>query len=346
MTRQRALPDPYLDDEEFQGGFLAGVGELIAAYPSIAGGSAAFAVIFGFVSINALFYQSGRHPAPILPTRGAAVESQQIAVAPDDAAMRQAIEASPEREVSAFKIERAEDNPQTASIPVPSHRPETGLQVTSQPASIAGNRQAAPSMPEPDPVLSAIQKELKRKGFYGGDVDGLMGPMSAAAITNWQRKAGMDIDGKPSALVLESLKIGGRPDSIVKRVEPPVAVPAAAPAPASKPKAERSAQVRPKPAAEIASRSDAGSEPTLRDLINASANRSAAAIPAVTGGDEMVRKIQAGLGNIAYADIAVDGYAGEQTKNAIRAFEKHYRLPVTGEPNDAVLNKLKEIGAL
>ena len=60
----------------------------------------------------------------------------------------------------------------------------------------------------------------------------------------------------------------------------------------------------------------------------------------------MVRKIQAGLGNIAYADIAVDGYAGEQTKNAIRAFEKHYRLPVTGEPNDAVLNKLKEIGAL
>ena len=350
MTRQRALPDPYLDDEEFQGGFLAGVGELIAAYPSIAGGSAAFAVIFGFVSINALFYQSGRHPAPILPTRGAVPETQQIAVAPDDGLIRQAIEASPEREVSTFKIERAEENPQTASIPVPSHRPETGAQVASQTVPVAGNEEAVHTKPAPDPVLSAIQKELKRKGFYGGDVDGLMGPMSAAAITNWQRKAGMEIDGKPSARVLESLKIGGRPDSIVKRVEPPVTVPAAAPAPAKKPNVERSAEMRPKPsvqpAAPTPSQPVAESEPTLRDLINASANKSPEAIPAVAGGDEMVRKIQAGLGNIAYADIAVDGYAGEQTKNAIRAFEKHYRLPVTGEPNDAVLNKLKEIGAL
>ncbi|MDP3524905.1 MAG: peptidoglycan-binding protein, partial [Hoeflea sp.] len=30
----------------------------------------------------------------------------------------------------------------------------------------------------------------------------------------------------------------------------------------------------------------------------------------------------------------------------IGAFEKHYRLPVTGEPNETVLNKLLEIGAL
>ena len=37
---------------------------------------------------------------------------------------------------------------------------------------------------------------------------------------------------------------------------------------------------------------------------------------------------------------------GEQTKEAIRHFQKHYRLPVTGEPNEAVLEKLKKIGAL
>ena len=56
--------------------------------------------------------------------------------------------------------------------------------------------------------------------------------------------------------------------------------------------------------------------------------------------------IQKGLSNLAYRDVNVDGVPGEQTKEAIRHFEKHYRLPVTGEPNEAVLEKLKKIGAL
>ncbi len=61
---------------------------------------------------------------------------------------------------------------------------------------------------------------------------------------------------------------------------------------------------------------------------------------------ELVLQIQRGLSNIAYADVAVDGVAGEQTRAAIRRFEKHYRLPETGEPNAMVLKKLKSIGAL
>ncbi len=43
--------------------------------------------------------------------------------------------------------------------------------------------------------------------------------------------------------------------------------------------------------------------------------------------------IQRGLSNIAYADVTIDGVAGEQTRAAIRHFERHYRLPETGEPN-------------
>ncbi|TCV71452.1 peptidoglycan-binding domain-containing protein [Neorhizobium sp. S3-V5DH] len=61
---------------------------------------------------------------------------------------------------------------------------------------------------------------------------------------------------------------------------------------------------------------------------------------------DLVLQIQRGLSNIAYADVEVDGVAGEQTKAAIRRFEKHYRLPETGEPNAMVLKKLKSIGAL
>ncbi|SMF48618.1 Putative peptidoglycan binding domain-containing protein [Xaviernesmea oryzae] len=61
---------------------------------------------------------------------------------------------------------------------------------------------------------------------------------------------------------------------------------------------------------------------------------------------DLVLQIQRGLSNIAYADVEVDGVAGAQTKAAIRRFEKHYRLPETGEPNEMVLKKLKSIGAL
>jgi len=84
----------------------------------------------------------------------------------------------------------------------------------------------------------------------------------------------------------------------------------------------------------------------------AAAIMAAEADPAVTSAvarpapSDLVMKIQKGLSNIAYTDIAVDGLMGEKTRTAIRHFEKHYRLPVTGEPNYEVLAKLKDIGAL
>ena len=52
------------------------------------------------------------------------------------------------------------------------------------------------------------------------------------------------------------------------------------------------------------------------------------------------------LDRMAYANVGVDGVAGEQTRAAIRHFQKHYNLPENGEPSEAVLKKLKEIGAL
>jgi peptidoglycan hydrolase-like protein with peptidoglycan-binding domain len=61
---------------------------------------------------------------------------------------------------------------------------------------------------------------------------------------------------------------------------------------------------------------------------------------------QMVLQIQKGLSNIAYTDVEIDGVAGTQTKAAIRRFQKHYRLPETGEPDEVVLQKLKAIGAL
>ncbi|GLR52295.1 peptidoglycan-binding protein [Shinella yambaruensis] len=96
----------------------------------------------------------------------------------------------------------------------------------------------------------------------------------------------------------------------------------------------------------------ARTQATIEEDPVAAAILQAEADPAVTSAvarpvpSELVMKIQKGLSNIAYTDIAVDGLIGEKTRTAIRHFEKHYRLPVTGEPNEQVLAKLKDIGAL
>lgn len=341
MTRKRVSREIY--DDEPAGGFLAGVGELIAAHPSIAGGSAAFAVIFGFVSANALWYQPGKHPAPILSTRDE-IAAAPVPVSGAEDAIREAIEAVPVRRVTTYRIERGDDT-STGSIPVPNV--ETIIDAASADGEAAS---ATAAQPAGDPLLADIQALLRHKGFYGGEVDGLMGPMSTNAIRNWQRKAGIEETGAPSEAVLESLKRGGRIEPIVPKPEarpdtrpempatktakaerkltPPVTVPAGA-----------------RPAGKSAARPADNSE-KARPAVARPADIPAAQPASAAGGSDLVRRIQSGLSNIAYADIAVDGMIGEETKNAIRAFETHYRLPVTGEPNERVLQKLIDIGAL
>lgn len=100
--------------------------------------------------------------------------------------------------------------------------------------------------------------------------------------------------------------------------------------------------------AALAGKQPAGQEedPVAAAIMQAEADPSVTSAVAKPAPSELVMKIQKGLSNIAYTDIAVDGLIGEKTRTAIRHFEKHYRLPVTGEPNEQVLAKLKDIGAL
>jgi hypothetical protein len=55
-----------------------------------------------------------------------------------------------------------------------------------------------------------------------------------------------------------------------------------------------------------------------------------------------VSGVQARLNNLGFDSGAIDGELGPQTKDAIRAFQAEYGLPVTGEPDQATRDKLKE----
>lgn len=315
MSRQRAAPDLLEDETRSSNGILGMLGQIVSAHPSLAGGSVAFSVIFGFVAANALWHQPGQHPAPILKTRELSAAAAPV-TSTGPATQIPGAEDVPARSVTTFRIERSDETP-TASIPVPYEAP------VSSPAPVAAARSAA------DPVLSRIQAILSDKGLYSGEIDGLMGPKSASAIRTWEKNNGYSQTGEATPALLAIMETAAAP---VRAAEP--VQQAAAPQSVNLARLEEIPTPAPKP--------------HLEPVVTAKRTGEPVTVPAeaVEGPSELVRRIQSGLSNIAYADISVDGVAGAQTRAAIGAFEKHYRLPVTGQPNETVLNKLIEIGAL
>jgi peptidoglycan hydrolase-like protein with peptidoglycan-binding domain len=196
---------------------------------------------------------------------------------------------------------------------------------TEAPATTADNQQSSPQAApaQASPLVAEIQQELARRGLYEGKADGVPGPRTTAAILFFEETVGMEQTGEASTRVLSALKIDGATVSAIPKERPSEAI------------NDTGVSIDPVAAA-------------IRNAANVNATPKAQPISAVSKPvtNDMVAKIQQGLVNIAYADVTVDGLAGQQTRNAIRNFEKHYRLPETGEPNEAVLKKLKSIGAL
>ncbi|MCV3735686.1 peptidoglycan-binding protein (plasmid) [Rhizobium sp. TRM96647] len=274
---------------------LLSLGAFAARHPSIVGGGAAFAVVFSFVAANALWYQPGGHPSPILKTRSGqnTLGFSALREEPSD--------------VTTFVIRREGE----------------------EQAEGGGGQDAG----QPNELVLDIQTELARQGFYAGDPDGRLQEETVSAIRRFQQERGLSLTGTPDAGLLAALLADAPQQVAVLPTERPLDTGGAS---------EKGTEIDPVAAAIRAAEADTVAAPAA-----ASATPAPAPAPAGPGpSSALVMKIQKGLSNIAYADITVDGVAGSRTREAIRAFEKHYRLPATGEPNELVLNKLKEIGAL
>ncbi len=62
------------------------------------------------------------------------------------------------------------------------------------------------------------------------------------------------------------------------------------------------------------------------------------------GGDPTVARIQAGLKAFGNEGIEVDGVMGSRTESAIREFQTLFGLKVTGQPDAALVAKMKDVG--
>ncbi|MEB2842926.1 peptidoglycan-binding protein [Rhizobiales bacterium RZME27] len=300
-------------------------GSFAARYPRVIAGSACFAIIFGFVSANALWYQPGGHPSPFLRTRD--IDN------PNGIPGYHLARPQPPSDVTTFRIERADDSTLVTATPA---APQPAVQSS--------------------PLVADIQRELTRRGLYDGAHDGVIGTRTEAAILFFEQTAGLPQSGAPTESLLAALRAESQ------------AAPRVAAAQSSAPQVPTNPVPKPRPtenlkgedpvAAAIRAAENGATKPAVTPVkaTPASVRPEPAAIRtadnrATTTGSglpspDMVQQIQRGLSNIAYTDVSVDGVAGSQTKAAIRHFERHYRLPETGEPNELVLKKLKSIGAL
>jgi hypothetical protein len=57
----------------------------------------------------------------------------------------------------------------------------------------------------PDQVIANVQAALQQQGYYHGDVDGLLGPLTRAAVADYQRDHGLYITSAIDQPTLESL---------------------------------------------------------------------------------------------------------------------------------------------
>ena len=60
---------------------------------------------------------------------------------------------------------------------------------------------------EPRQVMIRVQRELRREGYYRGPIDGLIGPMTRAALARFQRDAGLYVTRRIDGPTLAALGV-------------------------------------------------------------------------------------------------------------------------------------------
>jgi len=161
----------------------------------IVAGALAFAAAIAIVT-NAAFLQAGPHPAPMF----AADQRVKPVIA-------------------------------TAPVPVPKAVRVIGQEITGPaplPVAAPNPRTVEPPMPAVEPaarprteIIADIQRELSRRGFYDGSVDGVHGPKTDAAMRDFEQAAGLKPGSEPNDVFLRALtRSQAKASSVPAEVQP------------------------------------------------------------------------------------------------------------------------------
>jgi peptidoglycan hydrolase-like protein with peptidoglycan-binding domain len=223
----------------------------------------AMVVAFGATAIltNVLFMQSGSHPAPMF--KGATASASARPMPANDGA-------------AATTVRPRQSEP--APVPVKAAAPRT-----------------------PGEIIGDIQRELARRGYYDGVIDGLYGPKTDGAIRDFEQAAGLKPSIEPNEALLQA--ITRAPAKLAKGTT------------GASPAAVRPAAVRNEVVAERATLSS----PTPSKRVIA---------------------LQRALAEYGYGQIKPSGIVDSETQAAIERFERERKLPITGQASDRVVREL------
>ena len=307
-------------------------GDLVARNPVVAGGATAFLVTLGFVASNAIWYQPQAHDGVFFKTRPDQVFR---AVAKDESEAARRITGNTDqqqtvREITLNGAAPAQDKPHTVAV-----LPDTTVDGGDLPALA----------PNGDKQVATLQYNLKQLGFYSGNVDGLTGPQTRAAFEQWQ-----SVQAKLSPEQAPIQTVAAKPVenkmTIAEAIS--VAVPEARPENSS----ARSVPVAEKRPAPIMVRREEKAvvqpvrhQPQQERTASVEPVAVRAAGGQAVSAEELVR-IQAGLKAFGNDMVVVDGVPGKSTEDAIREFQKLFRLNVSGKPDSELIGKMREIGLI
>jgi peptidoglycan hydrolase-like protein with peptidoglycan-binding domain len=254
-------------------GRLAKAGGAIARHPREFVGLVMASVATVWIFTNALFLQKGPHPAPIFAARP--VTHQAVPLAP------------PRPDIVA---------------------PNTPLPLPAPVVAPAPTTAAGPAAPlSRTQIISSIQRELNRRGFYDGVVDGVWGAHTDAAVRDFLQATGSKVTPDANETLLRA--IAGSNAQRHTQAAPHADPIAALLAPSN--------QVRTPPQAVPPQPVSAPPAPSPR-----------------------VKAVQRALDDFAYGPVSATGVYDADTRAAIERFERSRGLPVTGQISDRLVREL------
>jgi Putative peptidoglycan binding domain len=174
MARYKKQPEPKATFIDLAAHGIDRVGARMAENPIATGGAVAFTVVMFFVSSNALFYQPFQHKDAFFQMR-----SMTNYVAP----------VLPKLSINTHKQDGKSEN----------------FKIAREDESL--------SLPQKNVQLQDIQSALASLKLYDGTIDGLPGPKTREAISNFQQQAGLKPTGEIDPLFIDAIRTASIPST-------------------------------------------------------------------------------------------------------------------------------------
>ncbi|WP_372425489.1 peptidoglycan-binding domain-containing protein [Salinarimonas chemoclinalis] len=184
---------------------LAEAARRILARPGRLVAGALFASVAGYITLNALAFQTARHPAPLFaePSRIVAAPAPRAVAVPPPAAAP-----APSLTVELGPAPLPPARAPIAAAPAPPPAPAFSRDDDPIGALIRGGdttTTASLGVPAPDLRVAAVQEALVALGHGPMTVDGLFGPATRAALESFERAEGLPVTGALDGATLRVL---------------------------------------------------------------------------------------------------------------------------------------------